>query len=506
MYIVALGVYAYVHGGAVWVGVVQVARSVCSAVFSPFAGVVADRYPRRVVMIGSDVGRVVLLLAGALVVVESWPLWLLAVVAGGVSIAGAPYPSAMFALLPQLVDEPATLSAANAATSTVFAAAGLVGPAVGAALLSLSGVATVFVVSAAGALWSAVVILATPISEQAREQTPGRSSMLHDVAAGFGLVRHDRRLQLLLVVVGAITFLFGASNVLIVAIAFSVLHTGQSGASLLFAANGVGAVIGAVLAASLAAARPGLVLAAATAAMGATFAMAATSIPLIAAVMLALMGLASSIGDVADTTLGQRVAPGDLLGRYLGIAFAVIFTGTALGSLAAPALIHLTSVRTATILVGVLLIAVALAAWRSLIRVDEQGTPHQDIAAVLRRDPIFALLPQAIIQQLADTATHETHPTGHTLIHQGDAGDRYYLIDTGKVQATADGHTTTILGPGEGFGEIALLHDTPRTATITTLQPTTLISLARDAFLTALAQNTTSRLTAHHIAATRLTH
>jgi MFS family permease len=505
VFIVAISVYAYAQGGAGWVGLIHLARSLAGALSSPVAGVVADRYPRRMVMAWSDIGRVALLVIGAVVVWQNLPLPLLLVVSCAVSIVGAPFPNALFAQLPELADEPALLSAANAATGTVLATAVLVGPAVGALILTVSGPAAVFLAAAAGALWSAVLILRGPAGDGGREPAGEAADIRSELAVGFVTVRGDRRLQLLLMTVAVITFSFGALNVLVVALAFAVLHTGDAGASLLFTANGVGSVVGAVLAAGVVAARPGLALAAGTAAMGVTLALSAASdVAAVAALMLAANGLVTSIADVADTTLGQRLAPGELLGRYMGIAIATAMAATAIGSIATPLLIHLTTVRGATALVGAFLLVAALVCWRAFTALDATPVAAADLVEALRHDPIFAPLSQAAIEQLARGAVREPVDAGTVVVREGDPGDRYYLVEAGSAEAAVAGASVRRIATGEGFGEIALLRDTPRTATVTTLEPTTLLVVGRDDFLGALAESPTSRRTADVLAATRL--
>ncbi len=91
-----------------------------------------------------------------------------------------------------------------------------------------------------------------------------------------------------------------------------------------------------------------------------------------------------------------------------------------------------------------------------------------------------------MLELLAGRLTPVQTAAGEVIFSQGDHGDRYYLVSEGRVDVMIDGEHTRTLGPGEGFGEIALLRDVPRTATVTAATPIALYALERDDFLTAV--------------------
>ena len=78
-------------------------------------------------------------------------------------------------------------------------------------------------------------------------------------------------------------------------------------------------------------------------------------------------------------------------------------------------------------------------------------------------------------------------PEGLTLVAQGDIGEHFYVIEEGNADVVHDDRRLTTLGPGEYFGEIALLHDVPRTATVTAQTDCRLLVLERDDFLGAVS-------------------
>ena len=93
---------------------------------------------------------------------------------------------------------------------------------------------------------------------------------------------------------------------------------------------------------------------------------------------------------------------------------------------------------------------------------------------------------------------------GQELITQGDPGDRFYLIDEGEVEVLEDGISKRNRSEGDGFGEIALLRDVPRTATVRATRRTRLLALEREQFIDTVVGHTRSHLNAQAVAADRL--
>jgi CRP-like cAMP-binding protein len=114
--------------------------------------------------------------------------------------------------------------------------------------------------------------------------------------------------------------------------------------------------------------------------------------------------------------------------------------------------------------------------------------PHRQLE-LLRGVPMFSPLTMTTIEQIAGGLVAEEHPFGIEIIRQGDAGDSWYLLADGRVDVELDGERVRTLGVGEGFGEIALLRDVPRTATVRTAAPTVLYRLPREVFLEAVTGN-----------------
>jgi hypothetical protein len=219
---------------------------------------------------------------------------------------------------------------------------------------------------------------------------------------------------------------------------------------------------------------------------------AGVSTPGLVAILIAASALAGGVLDVASLTLLQRVVPERVLTRVLGVQEGLAMAALAVGAAVAPVLIETVGVAGAFVVVGLLLPVVGLVAWRSLTRIDRRGAAPEHVA-LLRGLELFAPLGTLAIERLAHALAPISAAAGEELVRQGDSGDTYYVIETGSATVAVDGSVVLNLGPGDGFGEVALLLDVPRQATVTATTDMTLLTLARDPFLAALARHETAR-------------
>ena len=113
-------------------------------------------------------------------------------------------------------------------------------------------------------------------------------------------------------------------------------------------------------------------------------------------------------------------------------------------------------------------------------------------------------LPPATIEELASHVVQVHVSAGDVVIRQGDPGDRFYVVTGGQVEVEVDGRPGGVLGEGDHFGEIALLRDVPRTATVEARTDAELLALDRDEFISAVTGNAESARAAHAVAAARL--
>jgi MFS family permease len=505
LYIVALAVYAYGVGGATAVGVVALIRIIPSAIAAPFIAVLADRFPREQVMLQTAFLRTLALGFAAAAVALDMPAGLIYGLAGLVTLLSTAFRPAESALLPTLAQTPQELTAANVAASTIASIGSFVGPAVGGLLLVATNVETVFAVTA-GMFLVATVLVALLRVPRVRERGPMRAGFARESFAGFSTIFRDRNLRVLITLYGAQTTVAGALAVLIVVAAIELLDIGEAGVGYLNSAFGVGGLIGAALTLVLVARQR----------LASDFAigMFLWGIPLIVAglwtepavafVLFALIGVGDVLIEVAAPTLLQRAVPDEVLARVFGAVESILIGTMGLGSILAPVLVDALGTRGALIATGAFLPVLAILFWARLRTIDREATVPVHEIELLRRISIFAPLPPPRIEELASRLVLQNLPAGTVVFAQGDSGDRFYVIDEGEVEVAIDGKHVRNQSPGEYFGEIALLRDVPRTATVVTAVDTKLYSLDRDEFLGAVTGHTDSRDAADTVVGARL--
>ena len=493
-YGIAVVVYAYEQGGATAVGVVGLARWLAAAVASPFAALLGDRYDRRWVMVASDLARAGLIAGAAVAVFLDAPPIVIYVIAGLVGVAATAFRPAEAALVPSLARTPEELTAANVASSTIESVGIFGGPAIGGLLLAVSGPGVVFAVTACALLWSAFLVAGVhPVEAKAAVEPeagvePESVSVVDELLAGFRTIGRERRLRLLVGLFSAQTFVDGMLNVLIVVIALKVLDTGQAGVGFLNSAVGIGGLLGAVAAAALVARKRQ------AADFGIGIFIWGIPIALVAVwpnqvfvlVLFAVVGIGNTIVDVSGMTLLQRAAPDEVLARVFGVLESILLLTAGLGALAAPLLLNWLGTRGALIVAGALLPLVVVPSWPRLNAIDQAAKVPVERLEVLRANPIFAPLPPGTLEQLADALEEVDAASGEEIVRQGEPGDRFYLIKSGAFDVQVDGKLVQTLEPGDSFGEIALLRDLPRTATVKARTEAALYALDQRQFLAAV--------------------
>jgi MFS family permease len=356
-------VYERTHS-ALWAGVTTAARVIPMVVLGPLGGVVADRFDRRLVMIASDLVRLVLMLALALVAAAHLPVLLAPVIAAAATAAGTPYPASASATTPRLVPD-ADLPGANAARSAVTGLGIIIGPALGGVLLLLGSPALAFLINGLTFALSAAAVLAIPGGDHFRPVAGRRpvrpGGLLSDIAAGAAELR---RSPVALRLVGAdvtCSMVYGMQTVLLLLVARRS-GLGLHGYGYLFAALGVGALAGTALA-SRALRHPSqrAVLADMLAAVGLPMLLlAVVRGPVPALVLVAVTGTGAILVEILTETGLQRTLPPEVLGRACGLALPAAVAGIALGSLIAPLLVAALGTTGALLICGVAAPAYAL--------------------------------------------------------------------------------------------------------------------------------------------------
>lgn len=501
---ITLGVYAYEIGGPAAVGAMFLLRTL-GALATPPAAALGDRYPRVRVMVGSDLVRALLVVLTLISVWTDAPAAFVYVLAGLVAVVGTAFRPAQVAVLPQLARTPEELTAANVVATTIEAVGMFVGPALAGLVLALSGVSAALVVTAVAFLWSAVLILPVHAPAPAAGRR-GRISLREHLFAGFGVTWRQRDLRLLTAVLSGQALTAGCINVLVVVMALGLLELGQGGVGLLDAALGIGGLAGAVATMQLI----GRQRLAGPLVLGALLwglpliVIAAWPTTAIAFLALGLVGVGNTLVDVAGFTLLQRIARDDVLARIFGVVETLFYLAIGAGSLLAPLLVEALGTRTALVAVGLLLPVAVVAVGRRIMDIDGAAIVPVHEVELLRLLPMFSPLSPLAVERLARQVIPLEVSAGTEVITQGDAGDRFYAVEDGTFDVFVDGAHVATLGRGEGFGEIALLRDQPRMATVIAQTDASLYALERDIFLAAVNGQSESEEAANALVAARL--
>jgi MFS family permease len=501
-YLVALGVYAYDEGGAAAVGIVGLVRLVPAALAAPFTASLVDRFSRVGVMVTSDLARFALMLVAAGVIAADGPSVVVYATVAVSQVVGTVFRPAQSALLPGLVRTPSELTAANVASSTIESLGTFLGPALGGLLLAVSSVQVVFAANAVTFLWSAALVVALRGQEQPHERgdAPEAAEAERAVLAGIVTIAREPTLRTLVGLYAAQTLVAGALNVLVVVTAFELLDLQAAGVGLLYAAIGVGGLVGGFVALLLAGGgRLARDFAIGLALFGLPLALVGGApATALAVVALGVLGIGNSIVDVNALTIMQRAVPDAVLGRALGALDGLLLGALGVGALLAPVLIAAIGAEASLVVVGLVLPALALIT-RPRLRMLDRTTAAPAATALLRRVPMLAALPEPVVERLAREAVDVSFRAGTPILREGEAGDRFYVVRSGTVEIVG-----RRFGPGTGFGEIALLRDVPRTATAMAVTDAELVALERGPFVAAVTGHAPAAAAADSVVAARL--
>ena len=486
LYLIAILVIIYAESNSpLLLGIVGAARILPYVLLSVPAGMVADRFDRRMVLLVTDIARGVLMLALVAAVVLDASV----VVIVAISILAACFSTffgpAIAALLPTLVDE-RDLGPANSAWATLDNLAFIIGPGLAGLLLAAGGLELAFLLNAISFGIVAVVLWRLPVAPAAspvRDVDPGAAETVP--AAGWREL--VRPLAGPFVLDSATSIVAGGLGVMTVILSIDVLGAGEAGTGYLNAAFGVGGVVAGVAGGALLARRlrVPLVLGGLIGGIGlAWLGLSEALVPAMFAIGIAVAGLL--LLEIVNTTLIQRIVPDRLRGRAVGVLQTSSSLLYALGSLVMPILAS--EIGVAPVLIASAVITV-LGAGAALVLAEPEAEPGPLSAAQLRllEHPIFAGLPPGRLEGAARRMVEVPVTAGTEVVRQGAPADRFYLVDAGRLRVSQshDGAPVAlrVLGPGDVFGEIGLLERTPRTATVTALDDGNLLALDGRSFL-----------------------
>lgn len=505
-FVVALGVYAYDAGGAALVGLATLARFAPQALTASLAGAVVARWTRRGVMVASDLVGAALLLTVALLLAAGAPP---AVVIGLVAVKSAVaawFRPAKAALVPALARRPEELTAMNVVSGMIENAGMFGGPALGGLLLTVSSPEVVFAATGSTLLWSAWQVHRIDFSERGERVEVSVRSLAHDMRDGLRAVAGSGRLRIMMALLALQTLVAGALSVLVVVVALDLLGRGPSWVGYLEGTAGLGGIAGALLA-GLLVGRPRLsgAFGLAMIAWGVPVAVMALGEPAIALAMMFALGAANSVGDVAYLTLLQRAIPEEQIARVFGGLDAIVIGTMGIGGVIVAVVVDAAGAEAALVAFGALLPLATVVAWVPLRRIDQHPPPER-VLGLLRGLPMFSALSAPVLERLAFAARPLAFAAGEQVFEQGQPGDHCFLIDRGDVEVTVDGRVVRTQGPGSLFGEIALLYDSPRTASVRALGAVEAFALDRSAFLAALGTSPDTARGVAQVAAARLSY
>jgi len=495
------------RGGATATGVVSLALLIPTAIVAPFAGPLIDRFGASRVLLGAYAAQAVAMGATAVSLLSGAPPVVSYALGALTAMALVVTHPAHAVVSPGIARTTEQLVALNAVTGWILSIGLVLAPACAGLILAVSTPGAVYAAGAACVLVAALLVvplrdLVPPLAHDDESPVAGAFSRLDEGARALAKSSAPREV---VIVLSATYLMVGAFDVLVVVLAVGSLGIGDSGAGYLTAAHGAGAVLGAVSSLALVGcARIVPVMLGAAVVGAAAFIVLGFAITVgVAFAVAAVTGVSRSLLEVSGQTLLQRVTTTEILARVFSFKEGLAMAAWGVGSVSVPIVIGIAGLKGALIYTGAIVPVLVLLRLRPLLAVDAAAVVPAVTIALLRAVGIFRVLPVPALEGIAHGATEVSVPAGETIIRQGDAGDRYFAIADGTVEVLHDGTRLNTLERGEGFGEIALLHDVPRTATVRAVTDGRLIAIERDAFLIALTGHAPTRARAEQVAEER---
>ncbi len=479
--LVAISAYLFESGGLRSVAAYGVVRTIAPAVGVPLVTAATGRIAHGRLL------RLVALVAAlasagiVAIIVTGGPVTAVLVLTAVTGIGIGAFRPVTSALMPSLVRRPEELVACSAATGFLDSVTTLLGPLLAGVLLVVAGPAwavgaTVPLLVAAGLVIGGVP--APPV------MAPGPSAG----GSGFAALFSRPEAAVIGVLAPLQTFVRGALQVIVVVFVIEVLRLDDGAIGVLFAVMGVGGILALPAAVAFMGSRRlyrafglGLVL------WGLPVAVTA-GVPVYPAVLVlfAVIGVGNVLIDVSAYSVLPRAVPDRDLANAFGLLEALIQIGMALGAVAAGLLLEEFGAQVSLLVVGLLLPIAAAVAAPFLRRFDARLEHHDVEVSLLRRQPVFEELPMSVLDNLGGRMKPATFAAKDVIMREGDPGERYVLIVDGEVVFSQHGAEVNRLGDGAGFGEIALVRDTRRTATAVAGTAVNARTLDRDSFLAAL--------------------
>jgi predicted MFS family arabinose efflux permease len=421
------------------------------------------------------------------------------------SAAGALVRPTVLTLLPAVATTPAELVSANTAGALGESAGTFVGPLLAGLVVARAGAPPAAVVSALLCLGAAGIAFAVHVPDASRLPRRERRRSV-PIVAGLRELAARPPAGMVLTSFLAQATVRGALTTFIAILAIEVLGMGDAGVGVLGAAIGLGGIAGALAALAVGSERRlASLFAVALVGWGAPIAVIGF-VPLaaVAIVALAIVGIANALLDVSGLTLLQRGTSNRGRSAVFAVLEVAASAGVSVGGVLASILAAVLGIERALVLTGLSLPVIAVLGWPLVRRLDAEGVVPERQASLLRRIPLFAMLPLAALERVATAMREVRFAPGERLMTQGEEGDTFIVIEDGTVEVAMDGLPHHVEGPGTGIGEIALLRAIPRTATVTALRPVDAWAIDCETFVDAVSGHEGSRAAAEAVVESRL--
>lgn len=501
----AVLVYALSHSATV-VALMTFVHLVPYAAFTPLGGMLIDRWDRTRLVVGANLGCALCMVG--LISVDSpqtlWRVFPLIFVAFGLISLLRP---TVNTVLPTLVAE-GDRETANSLIGQLDSLADMVGPLLSSVLVLLGHLQLAFVLCTVAFGAAAVAFKAARVPPPDTPPTTEDEGRLGAVLAGFRFLfqENEHVLAACVLPVSSVLLLTGAWWSLIVVLSVQSFHLGAQGTGFLEAVYASGGLLGGFLVLRLSRRLPlggVLILGVALSAL-ATALFGLSPAGLWPFALMTLMGVGDLFLQVNATTILQAATPSTLLGRAFSAFEATVLVAEVLGALLVGPLIGVLGPRLATVAFAVTTMLVLALAVPRLRRLEAV----LGVRLYLRQVPVFAMLSRRTLDDLGGRLHLERFASGTAIVREGDVGERLYMIRRGEVLVLVRGdrpHAVPVatLSMLDYFGEIALVQEVPRTATVRAQGPVEAYSLDRADFQALLRRSTELQQALHATAEAR---
>ncbi len=502
----AIILYAYGKGGASLAGVSAIAQLIPAALVAPALASVGDRMSRGTALVLAHGGVAVACALTLAALSAGAPVPVVVVASTLITTLVAVVRPIHFAALPQLAATPEDLVSANSLSSVADGSARFLGPVAAGFAVAMSGPWLVFaaatVVAAVAAALCVGLHLTGPSTDDEEEEAEGWRAAIEGLVTLWG----DWGSLALLLVLTVDFMIAGALDVLGVAFSQQVLGTGTAGAGLIIGSMGIGGLIGAFWASSFSRRRLLAPVVAGGAILEALTAVAVAVLVSLVPVMgvLALGGMGGALTMVAGRTLLQRATDDRVLARVFAVQESTTLLGTAVGAALAPVFISRLSPAMAFVPFGMGAALIGIVGLVLIRRLDARAVLHPVEMALLMRVPFLAVLPPYELERLSGSSSWLDVEPRTVLVRQGEPGREFFVVGDGRFAVSIDGAERPALQTGDGFGEIALLHSVPRTATVTAITAARVLVVRSEDFLAAVTGSEDGHALASEMATFRM--